>query len=143
MAKEQRTNEEKAEAADSLSTENKRLDFNYNWNGKLFGRFFTTLRVSRRYQVGQTYDIYLNGTKIYQATINDIRDIRIGKVNEWVARLDTGYSLKETLTIIKRMYKRVDWKVTFMRVILFERLGDYDKATVDFIATTVKMQKDK
>ena len=99
--------------------------------------------MSRRYQVGQTYDIYLNGTKIYQATINDIRDIRIGKVNEWVARLDTGYSLKETLTIIKRMYKRVDWKVTFMRVILFERLGDYDKATVDFIATTVKMQKDK
>lgn len=127
--------------ADSLSTENKRLDFSYNWNGKLFGRFFTTLRVSRRYQVGETYDVYLNGTKLYQVHVNDIRDIKIEKLNEWVARLDTGYSLKETRQILDRMYKKVNWKVTFLRIILLERIGDYDKAIVDFIASTVKMQK--
>ncbi len=143
MAQQSKTNEQKADAADKLSTENKRLDFSYNWNGKLFGRFFTTLRVSRRFQVGETYDVYLNGTKLYEAHINDIRDVRLEKLNEWVARLDTGYSLKETRQVLERMYKKVNWKSTFLRIILLERIGDYDKATVDFIASTVKMEKNK
>jgi len=84
----------------------KKISFSYNWNNKLNCNCFTTFRVkSEKYNVGETYEIYLNNVFVSNAKIIDIKTLKLKDVNEWIARLDTGYSQFEFDKLIRTMYK--------------------------------------
>lgn len=80
------------------------LKFSTNWNNKLFCPCFTSIRPSTRWQKGMTVTVTLNGDALYDAFIIDRRDYRKSQLSEFVARLDTGYSLDEMLEILHKMY---------------------------------------
>jgi uncharacterized protein YqfB (UPF0267 family) len=85
----------------------KHLRFGYNWNNKLSGRYFTTLRLwnETRYQPGEAFTVWLNETYLGEAELVSIRKIFPDRLNEFICGLDTGYSVPETRKILERMYK--------------------------------------
>jgi len=88
--------------------------FSYNWNNKLDNKAFTTLRLHnpKKYIVGNVYDIELNEQPKGKAILDDKRTFSIDKLIDFVCYLDTGYSTKEAINILKRMYKNIDLQNT-------------------------------
>lgn len=87
------------------------INFNHNWNKKLDCDCFTTLRLSKKYEVGEYVEIkFKNETKFIGKIIGKKR-FKLHNINEYIARLDTGYSAKECQDTLKNMYKNknVDW----------------------------------
>lgn len=84
------------------------LTFSHNWNNKLFCKCFTTLRLwnEKKYQVGNTYAVYLKDEYLGEAEMISIRKTKRAKLNQFVCGLDTGYSVAETQQILGRMYKQ-------------------------------------
>ena len=87
------------------------LAFSNNWNNKLGCDFFTTLRLSGRFEKGQRVEIWLGETNLGIAEIRDKRSLKIEHINDFIAGIDTGYPPQETIEILKQMYKgkAVDW----------------------------------
>jgi hypothetical protein len=91
---------------------NKRLDFSHNWNEKLNCTYFTTIRLSDKFNVGDTLDVYLkkelvtNTAQVIQKKKMFLRDI-----NSFIAGIDTGYDVWECQNIFKTMYKsrNINW----------------------------------
>jgi hypothetical protein len=86
---------------------NDRLNFSYNWNGKLSNNCFTTIRCVdwNKYRTGYHKNVFLKDRLITKIVIIEIRVFKLLELNEWVARLDTGYSREEAIDILCRMYK--------------------------------------
>lgn len=97
------------------------IKFTYNWNNKLHCKCFSTIRISNnKYKVGEKYEIHLKNSKLFEAVIKDIQYFKPYDLTEHQARIDTGYSCKETINIIRKMYGNkmdVD-KTTFMLITL-------------------------
>ena len=90
------------------------LKFSYNWNNKLNCNSFTTLRLrnDNKYYPGAKVHIWFGNTYKGKATIVGIHFYTLDKINEFVARLDTGYSAEECREIIMKMYKdkpNINW----------------------------------
>ena len=85
------------------------LDFTYNWNNKLDCPAFTTLRLHNpsRYAVGKTFDVYLKKKFVRQAQIIALKTLTLPQVNEFIARLDSGYDLERFHTLVCTMYKKI------------------------------------
>ncbi|NDW10467.1 hypothetical protein [Dysgonomonas sp. 520] len=100
-----------------------KLDFGYNWNNKLRNRCFTTLRLRNdaKYYKGARFEVLLQGYPKGKAKVVDIKHIRLDHINEWIARIDTGYSARETKDVIKKMYKnkpQIDWNTQQLSYLL-------------------------
>lgn len=99
-----------------------RIDFNYNWNNKLAGKYFTTIQLKNiaKYQAGKSYNIFLKGKFLCRACIVDIKDFRLKDLNAYMAGIDTGYSLQECQDLIRTMYKNFvrDWDIQMLSMIL-------------------------
>lgn len=82
------------------------INFSTNWNNKLDCKAFTTLRLRNpnKYVIGKEYNILLNGQLKKRAIIEDMKTIHLSDINEFIARIDTGYSAHETKNIIQKMY---------------------------------------
>ena len=91
-----------------MSTPN--INFSYNWNNKLHCKSFTTIRLRNvnKYQIGKEYNILLKKQLLKSAVIEDIKTIYFNQINEFIARVDTGYSAFETKNILKKMYSKVN-----------------------------------
>jgi hypothetical protein len=105
-----------------------RICFTYNWNNKLSGKIFTTIRLKNpKHQINETYEIFLKkGTGfvfLCHATIMDIRHIKLSEINEFIAGLDTGYSAQECQDLIRTMYKSLkpDWDTQVLSFILLRK----------------------
>src|SRR5690554_4448825 len=100
-----------------------RLDFAYNWNKKLNGKAFTSIRLwnENKYQVGNVYDIWLGNTKKGIASLVSLKRIRLDQINDHIALLDTGYRSAECQDMIKKMYKnkRINWESQYLAYCLF------------------------
>jgi hypothetical protein len=83
------------------------LAFSYNWNNKLNCNCFTTLRLysPAKHAVGSRFNVTLKGVHKGYAKIVSLRLITLNQINDFVARLDTGYSANECRDIIRTMYK--------------------------------------
>lgn len=83
------------------------LTFGYNWNGKLNCNCFTTIRMHnpRKYQPGNKLNVVLQGKPKGTATVLEVKQFRLDKLNEFTARIDTGYPLEECRKMIREMYK--------------------------------------
>ncbi len=93
---------------------NRELDFGTNWNNKLNCCVFTTIRLYNpiKYCVGNRFDVRLKGQHKGYAILLEVKKIYLDQINEFTARIDTGYSAEECRKMIETMYKnrRVDWK---------------------------------
>lgn len=95
--------------------ERETLKFTTNWNNKLNCQCFTTLRLHnpKKYFVGAKKDIFLDNRLKGAATIIGVQSFLLEHINDFIARLDTGYSAKECQKIILEMYKNnpvINWK---------------------------------
>lgn len=111
------------------------INFSQNWNNKLTGRYFTTLRLKdeSRFIIGETYSILLLRHHITFADIVDIKHLFLRDINEYVAGLDSGYSADEFRSMLIKMYKNhnVDWQRRQLSLILLRRHGKKtDKAQI-------------
>lgn len=86
---------------------NEKLNFSFNWNGKLDNKVFTTIRAVNwnKYRTGRIKKVLLNDNFIKNIEIIEIRVFKLLELTEWMARLDTGYSRLETIDILCKMYK--------------------------------------
>lgn len=83
---------------------NQELEFSHNWNKKLDCDYFTTLRLSNRFQVGEWVAVYEKKRFRGPHLILEKRGMKISQLNPWICGLDTGYTVPETVEILKRMY---------------------------------------
>ena len=91
----------------------KKIIFSYNWNFKLSGKSFTTIRLNGSYVVGDLVQVFLkkNILGVYEITAKKI--IKLNDINEWISRIDTGYSAEQCKDILKKMYSKegkIDWE---------------------------------
>jgi hypothetical protein len=90
------------------------LKFSTNWNNKLNCNSFTTLRLrnDNKYYAGAKINIWLGNIYKGKGTILGVSLYTLDKINEYVARIDTGYSAEECRKIILQMYKNkpdINW----------------------------------
>ena len=87
-----------------------KIEFGYNWNGKLMNKAFTTIRLhnSGKYTVGSTFDIFLKGELKGKALLKKVKIFKIDQLNDYICYLDTGYGVTETKNILSKMYKDID-----------------------------------
>jgi len=102
----------------------RQVKFSTNWNNKLDCRCFTTIRLKNpsKHKLNEVYAILLKNSVHKKAEIVSIRTIYYSQINEYIARLDTGYPEAEAKGIIKRMYPNVDLKTKPFSFILFQTI---------------------
>lgn len=107
-----------------MITQFEQLNFSYNWNNKLACTSFTTFRLHnpRKYAKGKKLSVMLQGKNLKDVEVLDVRTLKIEKVNEFMAQLDTGYSVDEFKDILFKMYKhknidleKADWDLVLCR----------------------------
>jgi len=87
------------------------LEFSYNWNNKLFCKYFTTFRtyIKDKYIIYGIYNIILlNGSNKYFFGYGEIISLKHDLIENFPEHdfvLDTGYSKVTSLKIIQQMYK--------------------------------------
>lgn len=98
------------------------INFSYNWNKKLDCNCFTTLRLENhnKYKTGLNYQIHLKNQFIKVGKVVEIKVFPLRSLNEYISRLDTGYSKEETIKIINRMYPQTLYNIetSFMLILL-------------------------
>lgn len=98
------------------------IEYSYNWNNKLSCKAHTSIRLrnDNKYVVGQVYQETLKGKHLQDATLVAIKHLKLSQVNEFIARLDTGYSVDECKKLITTMYKNkcVDWETQELSLLL-------------------------
>lgn len=93
--------------------------FSTNWNNKLDCKAFTTLRLpNQKYTIGKEFNIIFKGVSKGTGIIHSIKTIGFQDINEYIARIDTGYSAKECKDILRKMYPNVDFAVQKLAFIL-------------------------
>lgn len=84
------------------------FNFSTNWNKKLDCTYYSTLRMSNRYIVGQKGIITLKNQPQHIGEIIAKNAVKLDSVPssflDVIAYLDTGYNWQDTLAIIKKMY---------------------------------------
>lgn len=89
-----------------------RLNFSTNWNRKLDCEVFSTIRRWNPdvHYLGREVDIYDNSTTPARykgrGKYAIVSEFKLSQLKESAAMLDTGYSLPETLNIIRTMYSK-------------------------------------
>lgn len=96
------------------------IDFSNNWNNKLDNIYFTTIRLynQKKYTTKNNFNITLQHQFIKKAVIVDIRIIYLSEINDFIAGLDTGYTVAECKNIFKRMYPKIDFTTQKLQFIL-------------------------
>jgi hypothetical protein len=103
-----------------------KISFSYNWNCKLMCNFFTTIRSlnPKKYHKGMQHEVILKGDRIGIAEVVSVKAIYGRNINEYIAGLDTGYSVKDTLEILSKMYK-CDVSVKQFSFVLYKFIERY------------------
>lgn len=100
------------------------LNFFYNWNNKLACTSFTTFRLHnpRKFVIGKKLSVMLTGKNLKDVEVRGVKIMKLHQVNEFIAQLDSGYSVEEFLKIIRDMYKNknidldaADWNLVLCR----------------------------
>lgn len=103
------------------------IDFSYNWNNKLAGRFFTTLRLNNpKYQIGKTFQVRLKGNDLCLAQVVDFKILMMKDINSYIAGLDTGYTVPVCKDVIRKMYPTKNWETQRLVLVLFQVITKKD-----------------
>lgn len=103
------------------------IPFSFNWNNKLQCNAFTTIRPqASKYKVGEKYNILLKGKLLGIAEIKEIKLVKFDQFNNFIAYIDTGYSLEEMKDILRKMYRENAETITYQFILLH-----YEKEKLD------------
>lgn len=99
------------------------LDFSYNWNNKLTGKYFTTLRLySQKFIPGKVLTIRLKNKEIGTAQVIETRTILLEQINDWISGIDIGYNKEEAKAIFMKMYPGKNWKTQNLVLALLKNI---------------------
>lgn len=101
-----------------------KINFSYNWNNKLDCLMYTTIRLrnDNKYKNGQIYEITFKDKPHSRAIIIAIKHFKLDQINEFIAGLDTGYSVEECVNIIQKMYPGMEWEYQQLSLILLKKV---------------------
>lgn len=96
------------------------VKFSYNWNKKLDCHAFTTIRLYNplKHYKGQSVRLLLKDEVLGEGMIHEMVVFYLNALNPFMSYIDTGYSLEETVGIIKKMYPKVDFTQTRLVMML-------------------------
>lgn len=99
------------------------INFSQNWNNKLSGKAFTTIRLHNphKYKLGDNYEVAIKEKPLGTASLVDLKKITLRMLDNFTARLDTGYSANDTIKLLQQMYKNknINWDTQILDVCLF------------------------
>jgi len=106
------------------------LKFSYNWNKKLDCDAFTTIRLYNlhKHYKGQSVRVLLKDQFLFEGIIWEVSTFMLDQMNEFVALIDTGYTLEEAKQIIRRMYPSVNFQKQRLAFILVKKNKQDKKA---------------
>ena len=83
-----------------------RVDFSYNWNGKLGNKYFTTLRrwQPQRFILNSLYECYFEDRHLFDIQLVAAEVRSLAQFTESESMLDTGYPLEKLPEILAKMY---------------------------------------
>ena len=99
------------------------LKFSYDWNKKLQTNYYTTIRLSPRFEVGEVVGVMCGKKRMNNAQCRAKKKILLKDIDVFTATLDTGYDLDTTKKILEQMYPGKDWHTQPIYLYLFMRLG--------------------
>lgn len=104
--------------------------FKENYNKKLYGNYFTTIR-SKDYnvQVGKFYEIELNNKVIMSAQAIAVNTVKFHELNELSITMDTGLKYSDALQLFKDFGYNVNDFDLEVKYILFAVAHVYSKQT--------------
>ncbi len=82
------------------------ISFSSNWNNKLQCQSFTTIRLfcPAKYEIGNSYQIFLNGQLVKSATIFDIKNFYLKDISNYISYLDANLSPEEFKLLMIKFY---------------------------------------
>ncbi len=112
----------------------KKIKFSSNWNGKLRCQYFTTIRLENPgyYKPGYYYQIWQKQNNPFTGETKEVYDFNaqlvqvktfyLHELPEITAILDTGYSLAETVALMKKMYPNTDFTQKKISLLLLKHI---------------------
>jgi hypothetical protein len=101
----------------------KDLLYTYNFNKKLQCRFHITIvPADEYYKAGEYYRVLLNGDYLYKARIVDIRQTILQQIPPFLAALETGYNLEQTIAILHKRFPGIIWEMQTLYILLIENI---------------------
>ncbi len=100
------------------------IAFSTNWNNKLDCDCYTSIRIRNddKYVLGNVYQVSFKAKPHHEAMLIAGKHMYLHQLNEFIAHLDTGYSLEECKGILLKMYPNVNFETTQISLLLFRRL---------------------
>lgn len=99
----------------------KTIKFTENWNNKLYGKYFTTIRQADfDVDVGTLVDVELKGKGIKLARVIGCDVVRFGDLSEVTIMIDTGLKYSDALVLFKRFGLNVNDFELKVKYILLE-----------------------
>lgn len=108
----------------------KELTFSANWNNKLFGSVFSTIRLqnSEKWKIGEIWTIKLKSNlgdvTVCTAEVIDVVPTEINSLTS-IACIDTGLSLEQTKKMFREWYQKyaTSENEIFLHYIVFKRIS--------------------
>lgn len=102
--------------------------FNDNYNKKLYGNFFTTIR-KKDYGLiqGDLVDIELKGNKIMLAKVYNVNTVKFHELSTTTIIMDTGLNYSDALTLFDKFGYKVSNFDLEVDYIMFEMVQVYQK----------------
>jgi len=100
------------------------ISFSWNWNSKLFCKYFTTIRLrnDHKYQVGQSYDIMFCKKELGEGIVRGVSHFKLDALNAYMACIDSGLTVEKCKAMMLTMYKNknINWQTQELSFILIE-----------------------
>jgi len=105
------------------------IKFSHNWNNKLSGQVFTTIRNSSNEkgeyytnQIGKTFDVWLKGQNVIKkAVLVNVRPIQYNKIPLSLIAVDTGIvDVNKQIDLFKRFGMKETYSI--MLVLTFDSI---------------------
>lgn len=100
------------------------IKFSQDWNKKLNCYYFTTIRLYNpaKFTIGKKYFIYCKNELAYTAEVVTVKHCLLNELTEFECYQDTGYSRADTIALLKKMYKDVNFTTHKISIILLKQL---------------------
>jgi hypothetical protein len=100
------------------------IKFTKNYNSKLYGRYFTSIRIPQaKWVVGSYYDVILDDRHITYAQLLQIKILTLDQLPEYTAMLDTGLNLDETKNLLISIYTLPIIQAYGIAILMFDNVG--------------------
>lgn len=100
----------------------KTINFNLNWNGKLYCNCFTTIRPKNdnKFKLHENYQVCLNGVDMGEVQIVYMKDFPLSKITDAMCLVDIGYLAKYANEVFGDLYPEIEdiGTATFTYIVL-------------------------